>query len=377
MTQTLQPTDDELFYFLALHMIPGIGPALAKTLISYHHTARQVFQTKISALSTTPGIGRVLAERIQNFLKDHGRQVEKEYNYLKKNNIQILAFYSPDFPSRLKNIPSSPSILFYKGNINLNDFHLVAIVGTRKATPYGSLVTKKIVEDLKKYNVCIVSGLAYGIDVIAHKAALEHGIPTLAVLAHGLDRIYPPLHTPVAKEISASGGLLTEYFQGSKPDKENFPVRNRIVAGMCEAVIVVEAADSGGALITADFARSYRREVFAVPGRLGDVYSEGTNQLIKQGEAHLFTDADDLANMLHWHLPGREQRPKIIQADLFPHLTDAEAEIYQLLKSTEKVHIDQIMMQTDLPLSKLLSMLTEMELKGAIISLPGKVFQAL
>lgn len=370
-------SDDELYHLLALQMVPGIGPALAKSLIAYHQNAVSVFQASVKALAKTPGIGDILAHRIKEFYKDEKNSIDREWEFIQKNSIRILPYYSPNFPDKLKTLPSFPSILFVKGNINLNTYRTIAIVGTRKATAYGISVTKKIVEELSPHKVCIVSGLAYGIDVTAHKAALEAEMPTVAVVAHGLERIYPPAHLSIAKKMTMQGGIVSEFFSHVLPDKENFPLRNRIVAGLSDATIVVEAAVSGGALITAEFAMKYHRDVFAVPGRLGDTYSEGTNALIQKGEAHIFTKIDDLLKKLGWDEGATAQVPKVVQPHLFPDLSETEEHVMELIKQTEKIHIDQLRDASNIPLSQLIPILTQLEIKGAIIGLPGKIYQTL
>lgn len=370
---------EELYCSLALHLVPGIGPSLFKTLLSYHRSAETIFSLKSGILSKTPGIGETLAHRITRFFQEEKRMIDKEWAFIEKNNICILPYHSPEYPQKLRPISAAPSLLFYKGATPLNAFtRMVAVVGTRKATPYGLLVTKKIVDELKAYNVCIVSGLAYGIDIAAHKAALELEVPTVAVVAHGIDRIYPSTHAPIAKRMTEKGGILTEYPSGVKPDKENFPLRNRIVAGMCDVTIVVEAAQAGGALITADFASSFKREVFAVPGRITDLYSIGTNNLISSGRAFMYTNAEDLTKRLGWdHHPNPSSTPKIIQTNLLPDLTELEQGVYKVIKERDKIHVDQLRDITDLPLSQLIPLLTEMEIKGAVLGLPGKLYQAL
>lgn len=372
-------SDEELYFSLALHFVPGIGSALFKTLLSYHGSAQNVFLSKTQSLAKTPGIGETLAQRISRFFKEEKKALDKEWAYIQRNNIKVLPYHSPDYPGKLKSINVAPSMLFYNGATSINSFtRIVGIVGTRKATPYGLHVTKKIVEDLKAYHVCIASGLAYGIDIAAHRAALELDVPTVAVVAHGLDRIYPSSHAPVAKRMIQNGGILTEYPSGVKPEKENFPVRNRIVAGMCDAIIVVEAAESGGALITADFANAFKRDVFAVPGRITDHYSKGTNHLISSGQAFIYTSTDELVKKLGWDQQNNiSLNPKTIQTNLLPELTGLEQEIYNAIRETDKIHIDQLRDLTDLPLSRLIPLLTELEIKGVVLGLPGKLYQAL
>ncbi|GCD77084.1 DNA processing protein DprA [Thermaurantimonas aggregans] len=370
-------SEEELYHFLALQLVPGIGNTLSKTLISYHKTAVGIFKTSSKDLARTPGIGETLAKRIKEFIQVEKKTIDREWEFLQKNSIRLLPFYASEFPEKLRAVSASPAMLFVKGNVNLNAHRMVAIVGTRKATAYGVNVTRKIVEDLKPYNVCIVSGLAYGIDIAAHKSALDSEMTTVAVVAHGLDRIYPPSHTAVANRMIEKGGIVSEYFRGVKPDKENFPVRNRIVAGMSDAIIVVEAAESGGALITADFARNFKRDVFAVPGRIGDTYSEGSNALINSGKAYMYTKVDDLLQKLQWDEHSGQGKVKVVQTSLFPELSEVEQRLFDILRQVDKMHIDQLRDAADMPISQLIPILTELEIKGAIIGLPGKMYQVL
>lgn len=372
-------SEDELYFSLALYLVPGIGPGLTRALLSYHRSAVNIFSSKADTLARTPGIGLTLAHRILRFVEEEKKLIDHEWEFIKKNHVRVLPIHSSEYPQKLKSLSAAPSMLFYKGSENLNNYpRMVAIVGTRKATAYGINMTKRIIEELKPHHVCIVSGLAYGIDIAAHKAAIELDVPTVAVVAHGLDRIYPSSHATIARRMTDNGGILTEYSSGIKPDKENFPVRNRIVAGICDATIVVEAAKSGGALITAEFASSFKREVFAIPGRITDPYSEGTNHLIVSGQAFMYTSADDVVKKLGWSTSSNKTSSvKMIQTNLLPDLTDAEQSVYQIIKEKDKIHIDQLRDLMDMPLSRLLPLLTEMEIKGAVIGLPGKLYQAL
>ena len=283
---------------IALTLIPGIGDKMIKSLIAHCQTPEAIFSEKKSNLQKIPGIGSNAVRLLHsaNTLK----RAEKEIEFLDSKNIEAHFFTDKEYPDRLKHCEDGPAIIYYKGNKNLNDQKFIAVVGTRKATHYGKTLTQRIIEDLKPLNATIVSGLAYGIDICAHKAALESNLSTIGVLAHGLDRIYPQIHSNVAEQMKSHGGLITEFISETNPDKENFPKRNRIIAGLCDAILVIEAAKTGGALITANIANSYNRDVFAIPGRIGDTFSEGCNTLIKTNRAALFQSVKDLEYIMGW-----------------------------------------------------------------------------
>ena len=290
--------DDEKLYQVSLSMIPGVGDIIAKTLVSYCGSAREIFKKNKNQLSKIPGIGSVNADRILAF-KDFAA-AENEIIKCEKHQVEIIFFTDKTYPKKLKHAPDSPTLLFYKGAANLNNPKTVAIVGTRKSTSYGREFTENIVEQLSAHQALIVSGLAYGIDINAHKAALKNGLETIGVMASGLDIIYPSMHRSIAMEMLQQGGLLTEFKIGEKPEAHNFPSRNRIIAGMSDLTIVVEAAEKGGALITAEIANSYSRDVFALPGDVHNKYSRGCNNLIKQNKANLITGIKDIEYIMNW-----------------------------------------------------------------------------
>jgi DNA protecting protein DprA len=312
---------EDLKFRIALTLLDGVGSVTARNLVSYCGSVEAVFKEKKKNLERIPGIGPVTAEKIvsgQPFSR-----AEEECAFIEKHHIKPLFYLDKDFPSRLKNCTDAPVMLYYKGTSNLNHHRMIALVGTRNASDYGKQVTEKMVEELKAYDVIIVSGLAYGIDITAHKAALKYNMETIGVLAHGLDRIYPALHKSTAEKMMEQGGLLTEYMTCTRPDRENFPQRNRIVAGMCDAVVIIEAAKTGGALITADIANSYNRDVFAVPGRTIDTYSLGCNHFIKTNKAALVESATDIAEMMQWNIANKPaEKPK--QRKLFVELSEEE-----------------------------------------------------
>ncbi len=365
---------EELKYRIALTLIEGVGNVLARNLISYCGSVEAVFKEKKRNLEKIPGIGPVTASKIihhQTF-----ERAEKECAFIERHHITPLFYLDKDYPARLKNCMDAPILLYYKGTAPLNHPRMIAIVGTRNASEYGKQMTEKISEELKQYDVIIVSGLAYGIDITAHKVALKNGMLTVGVLGHGLDRIYPAIHKPVAERMMEQGGLLTEFTTGTKPDKENFPQRNRIVAGLCDAVLVVESAKTGGALITANIASSYNRDVFAVPGRTTDTYSTGCNYFIRTNKAALVESAADIAEMMQWNLKDKpSEKPR--QTQLFVELDQNEKMIHSVLHEKGKAHIDMIIASVSLPLSKISSALLSMEFKGVIKSHPGKMYELL
>ena len=363
---------EERLSFLALHFIPGIGDRLVKQLVSYCGSAEKIFKTPKGKLLKIPGIGPVSAESIINGAPIH--EAEKEMRKAEKEETEILFYTDKNYPSRLKQIEDAPSLLYFKGNINLNHAKMVSIVGTRQATDYGKEIVNKIIDELTPHEPVIISGLAYGIDIQAHKHALKNNLPTLGVMGSGMDVIYPAAHKETAKKMISNGGLLTENRFGTKPDAHNFPARNRIIAGMCDALIVVEAAETGGALITAEIANSYNKDVFAVPGSLGLTFSEGCNKLIRNNKASLFTSVKDIEYILNWTTVNREDKNHEQSFDL-NSLDEGERTIVTLLQDKKApMLIDDIAHQTDLPPSFLASLLLTLEFKDIVKSLPGKMF---
>ena len=363
---------NQLIYQIALTLIPGIGDVNAKALLAYCGSPEAVFKEKKSHLIKIPGIGSIAAKSISK--ADVFDRAEDELQFIEKSKIQPLFFTDSAYPERLKHCADSPILLYFQGNLSFNDCHFISVVGTRSATDFGKEFTERVVEQLKPYNTCIVSGLAYGIDVTAHKSALRNDMATVAVVAHGLDRIYPSLHKNVAEEMKANGGVLTEFATGTKPDRENFPKRNRIVAGLSEATIVVEAAKKGGALITAELASSYNRDVFAVPGRLTDKYSEGCNHLIKTNQASLIQSAKDIEYLLGWQSPNSAKK-KTVQKLMFVDLNPEEVALVNLIQENQPIQLDLLAMKLNWPVSKVFPVLTILELKGVVRGQPGRVFE--
>ncbi|HSV89039.1 MAG TPA: DNA-processing protein DprA [Bacteroidales bacterium] len=363
----------ELKFQLSLSLIPGVGGVIAKKLIGYCGGVEAVFKEKKSSLLKIPGIGEVLAKAVLNH--NGFARAEKEMAFLEKNNLTTLFFLDKDYPTRLKHCDDGPIMLFVKGKALFNAEKVVGVVGTRSITDYGKAKCSEIVEGLVRHKALVVSGLAYGVDACAHKKALETGLETVAVLGHGLDRIYPPLHQHLAKKIAGQGALVTEFFTGTKPDRENFPKRNRIIAGLCDAIIVVEAASSGGALITANIANSYNRDVFALPGRSTDTFSRGCNWLIKTNKANLLEDIKDLEYIMGWICIRDNQ--KLIQPALFPELNPEEEELVNFLRQNPEASFDLLVAKTSFTVSKISALLLGLEFRGVIQPLPGKTFRLL
>lgn len=358
-----------LLYEVAIGLIPGIGCQHTKQLISYCGSVEKVFHTPKGKLQKIPGIGAVLADAVSR--QDVLWKAEAEVKWAEEKGVEILFYTHKKYPERLRHFPDSPAMLFLKGNTDLNNSKTIGIVGTRKATNYGLEVTEKIIQELKLYQPSIISGLAYGIDIQAHKSAISEKLPTIAVMASGIDIIYPSIHKKIAAEMQDNGGLLTEYRQGTKPDPAYFPARNRIVAGLCDAIIVIEAAAKGGALITAEIANGYSREVFAIPGNLGHKYSEGCNRLVKTHKAHIYTSVKDLEYILNWDI---EKPNQVNKKNNLQNLSGEEQNIINILIQKESL-LDELSWKTNIPVSRLSSLLLHLEFEGIIKTLPGKKYK--
>lgn len=363
----------DILYQIALTQIPNIGCVYAKLLLQQLN-AREVFSAKKSTLLKIEGLGEVRANAITTF-KDFGR-AEKEIIFIENYKIQPLFITDEDYPQRLLNCYDPPTILYYRGNASLNSSRVIAMVGSRTNTEYGKAVTDKIVADLAGTGVLIVSGLAYGIDALSHKAALRNNLQTVGVLAHGLDKIYPSENTSMAKEMVQHGGLLTEFMTKTKPDRHNFPNRNRVVAGMSDATIVIETDMKGGSLITAELANGYNREVFAIPGKISDRKSSGCNHLIKSNKAILLTDAQQLLNSMGWNDEKKRSAKKKIR-ELFIELTPSEKVIVDMLNESGELAIDEINFRCGLSSSSVAVAILNLEMQNIIQSLPGKMYKML
>ena len=366
-------TQSELYHTLALMQVEGVGDVIAKKLIQHCGNATEVFASKKSQLQKIDGIGSVVIKNLQD--KSVFAKAEAELQFITQENISTTYFQEDNYPERLKNCYDSPTILFQAGNINLENRRIISIVGTRQVTSYGMEFTKKLIEDIAPLNPIVVSGFAYGVDIYAHQIAMECELQTIGVLAHGLNQIYPKVHKKYMAKMEQNGGFLTEFWSNSNPDRENFIKRNRIVAGISEATIVIESAERGGSLATANLANDYNRDVFAVPGRITDKYSQGCNNLIKTQRANLLSSAADLVYILNWEISKKQ--PKAVQKQLFISLTDEEQKIYDYLQKNGKEMMDIIAIECDLPIYKISAVLLNMELKGIIRPLPGKMFEVI
>ncbi len=363
---------NDLLYQIALTLVPNIGCVQAKILIEKYGSAESIFKARKKELSAIENIGVVRASAIKNFTDFS--QAEDEIKFIEKYKITPLFITDKNYPQRLLHCYDAPTLLYYRGNADLNASKIISIIGTRSNTDYGKQVTEKLVSELKELNALIVSGLAFGIDAIAHKAALQNELETVAVLAHGLNTIYPQQHKTLAKEIVQQGGLLTEFTNGDKPDKHNFPKRNRIVAGLADATVVIETAIKGGSMITAELANNYNRDVFALPGKTTDAKSAGCNYLIQNNKAILFTDAKELMSALGWQTKKINKKQ---QKELFIELSDDEKIIINILKEKETTHIDEINVNSGLSSSSIAAAILNLELQNVITSLPGKMYKLL
>jgi DNA processing protein len=364
--------NDRLYYTLALMKVDGVGDIIAKKLINHCGSAQKVFEAKAAQLSQIDGVGSVLINNLKD--KTVFEIAEKEIKFIQKNNVDFAFFHDTNYPERLKHCIDSPVLLFTSGNINLENKKIISIVGTRQISPYGIEFCKKLIADLAPLDPVIVSGFAYGVDIVAHQAAIEHNLQTIGIVAHGLNQIYPKPHAKYVANIEKNGGLMTEFWSHTNPDKENFVRRNRIVAGISEATIVIESAEKGGSLITANLANDYNRDVFALPGRTFDKMSQGCNNLIKAQKANLLTSAADIVYILNWDI---KTTTKPIQRQLFVALEPDEQKIHDFLILNGKEQLDIISLKCNFPIFKVSSTLLNMELKGVIRPLPGKLFEAI
>ena len=362
-----------LIHQIALTKVKGVGPVVARHLISHFGSAEAIFSASRKQLTTIPGLGNRLAESVLGTQALH--DAEAELPFIEKHGIQVLFWGDEDYPKRLIDCFDAPVLLYYKGNSDLNTSRVVSVVGTRNATTYGKSICAEFIQELKPYNVLVISGLAYGIDSYAHRNALGQGIPTIGVLGHGLDRIYPAANREMAAKMLDCGGLLTEFPSGTNPDRQNFPMRNRIIAGLADVTIVVEAAVRGGALITAEIANNYNRDVCAFPGNLNQEFSAGCNYLIKTNRAHLIGGAKDLEYLMNWELAEKPLESKQLQLHI--SLDSTEQKAYDIIRTSGQIGIDNLSLQLKWPQSKLAITLLELEMKGVIAALPGKIYRAI
>jgi DNA processing protein len=370
----MEVSSDKRIYQIALTLIPGVGDITARNLLQITGDEETIFRSERKRLINKIGLPPKIAGEILN--PEILIQAEKELSFIEKNKIKTYFINEADFPRRLKDCADSPILLYSKGNTNLNAEKIISIVGTRNSTGYGNNFCDTFLEKIAGQlpNTLIVSGLAYGIDIHAHKAALKYNLPTVGILAHGLDRIYPYAHRHTAVEMIDNGGVLTEFRSNTDPERFNFVKRNRIVAGMADAVIVVESDVKGGSLITAEIANSYCKDVFAVPGKMTDKYSNGCNKLISSHKADLFQSTEYFLQQMGWDDESSKKKKKPVQQNLFTILTDEEQAIVNKLAEKESLHIDQLARELETPAYALFSLLLEMEMKGIIKNMPGNLF---
>lgn len=365
--------DQEVFYRLALSLVDGIGPRISRSLISHLGSASRVFRTPHKELMRVTDMGSIRAERIRKF--SDFKRAEEEFEFALKHGVTLHTYTDQSYPKRLKECVDGPLVLFTKGNGLVDQERVVAIVGTRYATDYGLGITEDIVRGLETFDAVTVSGLAYGIDICAHKMSLKYDVPTFCVLAHGLDRVYPATHSNVADQMLERGGWVTEHLSKTIPDRDNFPKRNRIIAGLSDAVIVVEAARKGGALITAGFANEYNRDVFAVPGDLKNTFSEGCNRLIRSHQAALYSEIGDLSYIMGWE--SRSGSPALNkQSRLFLAENETERLIHECLEASDgPVELHDLLEATSLTIDRLLPTLLQLQLREMVREMPGKRYR--
>lgn len=368
--------DEELIALIALCKIPGIGSVGAKNLMNIMGSAVSIFRDRKELTTLIPGASERLVAALN--CPEAFSRAEKELLFAQNNHIDCMSINSPEYPSRLRECDDAPILLYFKGQTDLNASKVINLVGTRNATEYGKQICTRFLKDLKELcpEILIVSGLAYGIDIHAHRNALDNEFDTVGVLAHGLDRIYPSVHRNTAIEMLKHGGLLTEYMSETNPDRSNFIRRNRIIAGMSDATIVVESAAKGGGLITADIAESYHRDCFAFPGRVDDEFSQGCNNLIKLNKAALIQTAEDFIKAMCWDAES-QTKSKPVQRQLFPDLTDEEQMIVNLLQEEGDQQINTLVVKTNIPVNRINALLFELEMKGVIKVLAGGMYQLL
>jgi DNA processing protein len=363
-----------LMHKIALSLIPGIGDVNARKLVSHIGSVEGVFSESYRTLIKIPGIGANLAKAVCE--RAYLEKAEAEAKYVTDNNIKTYFYLDDDYPYRLRQCDDSPVTFYFKGCSDLNAPRILSMVGTRNATPRGKELCENIIGNLASghNDLIIISGLAYGIDIASHKAALANNIQTVGVLAHGFKTLYPSAHTSVAREIEKTGGLVSDFLSGDLPERNNFIKRNRIIAGLSDATLVVESGIKGGALITADIAGSYNRDVFAIPGRPGDQWSAGCNSLIKNNKAALVENARDIEYFLNWQ-PSPTNLP--VQRSLFNELSESEKLIYEEVKKIGEINIDHLCRVVDIPVYKLSSILLQMELNGVIKCYPGNLYRVI
>ena len=361
----------EVIHMMTIKFLEGVGDVNGRKLIEFFGSAAEVLRQSNRTLRKVPGTGKKLLSK--SHIGKARALADQELEYVERNHIGVTCYGDPDYPEMLRHCHDAPLVLFKKGNFSWDNRRILSVVGTRKMTRQGLDFIFKFMREAKLYDPVIVSGMAYGVDICAHKRALAEGLSTIGVLAHGLDRLYPALHRDTAERVMENGGLLTEFPSGTWPEKKNFVRRNRIIAGLSEATLVVESGSKGGSLITADLALSYHREVFAVPGRSGDVFSKGCNQLIRDNKAGLITCFADLERALNW----TKDKMATVQKRLFNDLDPLEQKLYDLLQKQSEIDLDLISFRTDLSVHETASILLQLEIKGLVARMPGNSLKAL
>lgn len=371
--QSLNMVKDDILYYLALQSVEGIGPVNARKLIEHCGGARQVLEENQKKLKKIKGIGPYVLKQLKN--PGIFKKAEKELCFIEKHKLKALSIEDQAYPAKLKHCQDAPLVLFQKGNFDIRKKRIISIVGTRMMTQYGKQFLNEFIGEIVKHDPIIISGLAYGIDSCAHHEAIQNNLTTVGVLAHGLDQVYPKVHYSLAKKMMEKGGLYSEFWSSTAPEKVNFVKRNRIIAGISEATIVVESANKGGSLITAELAASYNRDVFAVPGRIKDKFSTGCNMLIKSNKAAMISSVKDLEYVLGWNTV--ETKPKFIQKSLFVKLEKNEQMLYDHLIKSKKILLDQLSLEIGLSIQSTLMLLLQLELKGLVKCHPGKWYEAI
>lgn len=366
------PSDKRL-YQIALTMIPGVGDIIARNILQAVGDEEAIFKSNKKALALSTGLSSRIVEEILN--PEVLTRAEKELEFVEKSNLKTYFISDKTYPHRLRECADAPVLFYFKGDIDFNAEKVISIVGTRKSTIYGNTFCDTFLQEIAAIlpDTLIVSGLAYGIDIQAHRSALKYGLPTVGVLAHGLNMIYPSAHRQTAKDMLEHGGVLSEFTNGTEPERFNFVKRNRIVAGMADAVIVVESDEKGGSLITAEIANSYCKDVFAVPGKITDKYSRGCNKLIASHRADLFQSTEYFLQQMGWDEQSiKKKQPK--QQQLFVVLSEEEQAVVDKFTSVENMHVDQLAHELKIPAYQLFSLLLEMEMKGIIKNMPGNMY---
>lgn len=363
---------DQALYKIALSLIPNIGPILARKLVAYVGSVEGVFKQKNSVLEKVPGIGQGKIHRFNQ--GEVLKMAETELKHIAENGISYKFYLDDDYPARLRECDDGPLVLYYRGQDYFNSQKLIGVVGTRRSTAYGEQITEKLIEDLSSLfpDLVVVSGFAYGIDICAHKKAMQCSLPTIAVFGHGVNQTYPIVHKKYVSSVLEKGALVSEFSTQKKADPGNFVSRNRIIAGLTDATIVIESGEKGGSLLTADMALSYNRDVFAFPGRANDTMSRGCNKLIKTNAAALIESANDLVFSMKWDI---ENTPKVVQKNLFNDLTKEEETIINALEKQHPVSINELSRKLKTPVSKLSSALLKLEFDGLVKALPGSNFK--